>query len=186
MLAVYFGPRPVVGQRFRTGPGCQAYGYLMRHFGTAILPILLAVTSYGCVPVQRHENLQAERDELSQSLKTNRQMLDAAKRDHFTATANHERGIRNLNQQLTDKTREANSLRVQLNQRQKEYEEASKTAFKVAEDNLALIDEKKQLNETIANLKGEILTLQDTIKDLQVRLRDSTTKPPPGSTLPGE
>jgi len=160
----------------------------MRYLSLAILLVSLAAATCGCVSAQRYENLQAERNELKQALETNRQMLDAAKKDYLSATATHEQYVSDLQQQLTDEKKKANILQDELGQMQKKYDEASKAASKVAQDNLALLDEKKKLNDTIIELKGTIATLGDTIKDLKTRLEEQTPKfqPPPPSSPPPE
>lgn len=156
----------------------------MKYLSMPMSLVLLTAMACGCVTAQRHENLQAERDELRQSLDTNKQMLEDAKRVHLTAAANYEQNISNLRQQLADKTREANSLRVQLGQLQKEYDAASRAASKVAQDNLALLDEKKELNDSIIELNGTIATLQDTIKDLEARIEELSAEPEPPPSSP--
>ena len=158
----------------------------MRYLSLTILLVLLAAVTCGCYSAQQFENLQAERNELKQDLDTNKQILEATKKDYLSATAKHEQYVNNLQQQLTDEQKKANGLQDQLGQLQKKYDEASTAASKVAQDNLALLDEKKKLNDTIIDLNGTVATLLDTIKDLKTRLEEQTPKfqPPPPSSPP--
>jgi len=140
------------------------------------LLVLIAATS-GCVTAQRYEQLQAKHDELAQNLETTKSRLDATQKDHLKASDKYEQDVSNLRQRLDAEQRRAAELESQLEPLQKAHDAAAAAAYQSAKDNLSLIGEKKKLNDTIIELKGTILTLRDTIKDLETRLQEQTSKP---------
>jgi chromosome segregation ATPase len=140
------------------------------------LLVLIAATS-GCVPTQRYEQLQAKHDELAQNLEDTKSRLDATHKDHLNASDKYEQNVSNLRQRLAAEQRRAAELKSQLEPLQRAHDAAAAAAYQSAKDNLSLIGKKKKLNDIIIELKGTILTLRDTIKDLETRLQEQTSKP---------
>ena len=154
----------------------------MRFLSTFFIFVTLIAT--GCVPAERYEELQAKHNELAQDLATTKHKLDAAQEDHLKATDRYEQEIHNLREQLTAEQRRANELDAQIKQLQKDYDAATAAASQSAKDNLKLLDEKKELNDSIIELKGTILTLQDRIKDLETRLAEQLSRTEPEASTP--
>lgn len=156
----------------------------MKCFGIAVPLIFLAVVACGCgVTAQRHEELQAKRNDLQRDLDTTKLKLDAAQKDHLKASAKYEEVLSSLREQLAAEKRNVSNLSSQLEQLQADYQASADAASQSAKDNLSLIEEKKKLTDTIIELQGTILTLRDTIKDLETRLQEQTSK---SSPAPGE
>ena len=153
----------------------------MRCLDIVVCLVVLVVASSGCVPAKRYEDLQANRGELAQDLDTTKSRLDAAQKDHLRASGKYEQDIRNLREQLAAERRRASELESQLEPLQKAHDAAAAAAYQSAKDNLSLIGEKKKLSDTIIELKGTILTLCDTIKDLETRLQEQTSRSGSGS-----
>ena len=156
----------------------------MKRFGIAVPLVFLAIVACGCVTAQRYEELQAKRNELQQDLDTTGLKLDAAQKDHLKASAKYEEVLSSLREQLAAEKRNVSDLQSQLGQLQADYQTAAEAASQSAKDNLSLLDEKKKLNDTIVELKGTILTLRDTIKDLEIRLQEQTSKSSPAPSVP--
>ena len=157
----------------------------MKCFGIAVVSLLLlAVLACGCVTAQRHEELQAKRNELQQDLDTTRLKLDAAQKDYLKASAKYEDDVSSLREQLSAEKRNVSDLDSQLEQLQADYQAATDAASQSAKDNLRLLDEKKKLTDTIVELKGTVLTLRDTIRDLETRLQEQTSKSSPAPGAP--
>ena len=152
----------------------------MKRLDIVVCLAVLVVASSGCVSAQRHEDLQAKRDELAQDLDTTKSRLDAAQKDHLRASGKYEQALSNLRGELAAEQRRVRELESQVEQLQKHYDAAALAAYQSAKDNLSLIDEQKKLNDTIIELRGTILTLRDTIKDLETRLQEQASKPQSG------
>ena len=151
-------------------------------FLSFLLAALVAAAS-GCVTAQRYEELQAQRNDLARDLEATKSRLDATQKDHLTASDKYEQDVSSLRGQLAAEKRRVDQLESQLEQLQKDYDAATTAAYQSAKDNLSLIGEKKKLNDSIIELKGTILTLRDTIKDLETRLQEQTSKPGPGPNV---
>lgn len=154
----------------------------MRRVGTVVLLAML-IGAAGCISAQRYEELQAKHDELAQELGTTKHKYDAAQEDHLKATGKYEASIQSLQEQLTGEQRKVHELQSELGRVQKEYEAVSEAASDSAKANLKLIEEKKELNDSIIKLKGTILTLRDKIKDLQDRLAEQSPTSESGTSV---
>ena len=154
----------------------------MRRVRTLVLLAMLMAAS-GCISGQRYEELRDNRDELAQELETTKHKYEAVQEDHLKATAKYEDSIHSLREQLTAEQRKVNELQSELGRVQKQYEAVSEAASDSAKANLKLIEEKKELNDSVIALKGSILTLRDKIKDLEKRLAEQSSKSEPGTSV---
>ena len=151
----------------------------MRCLNIVVCLLVLITLVSGCVPAKRHEELQTQRNDLARDLEATKNRLDAAQKDHLKATGKYEQDLSKLRQQLAAEQRRVDELESQLEPLQKAHDAAAAAAYQSAKDNLSLIGEKKKLTDTIIELKGTILTLRDTIKDLETRLQEHTSRPAP-------
>lgn len=140
---------------------------------------LLAATLAGCVSAQEYQNLKIERDELRQDSLIQKQMLDAAEKNHAKIVSRLEGQIAERNERLAQELAKVKELQERIGKLEKEHAENSELAMKAARQTLALIEEKKSLNDTILKLNGTIATLEDQIKDLRIRLAELSAEKAP-------
>ena len=151
----------------------------MKHIPAFIAAILLTAALSACVPSKQHENLQTQHRDLKQTLRTQERLFRNAKKDHQTVVSRLEADKRILQKQLSQTRTQLKLKQEDLNDLSRKYKSASDELSKTARNSLALIEEKKQLNTTIIELKGTISTLRDTAKDLQDRLDEAAAQAKP-------
>ena len=164
----------------------------MKHLTVLIAVVFLAgLFLNACSPRKKYDNLKAQNDKLEQTIETQKRMADNADKLHLARTSGLEERNLDLKKRLTE-------ARIQLRDRQKaleglqkkyadvlqKHKAASGELSKAVTNSLALIKKKNKLNATIITLKGDIATLNDTVKDLKNRLDEN--KPIEPRTAPAD